>query len=921
MGSPHSQRQRRDGRRLGAEIELIREILGQVLDEQEGRSRFRRAETLRRATEDLRRRYDSEKEQALQRELRALPAEDLDFLARSFLLFMHLVNVCEVREEVRAHPEQPGFYARRSFQQLREEGIAGVVLRRALRELSATVVLTAHPTDATRWTVHSALHRIEGWIERTQSRHLSDLERQRAREQLLRETTALWQTAFIPHRKPTPIDEVRHAVHRLEGSIFTAVPQVAQVWDRAWREVFEEEPPRVGPILRLGSWIGGDRDGNPFVTATVTTEALRLYRQAVLTAYSRRLPELVEVLTSSHSQVPVSAALQQHVQDALERSQSLRNRVEGRNPDEVYRTMVNLVTLRLAGNLRENDALGPPGEFGGYAGSEEFRRDLDLMDRSLRENLGERLAGGELSSLRVAAEAFGFEFVSLDVRQHEARHRHAVSELFCPVEGPFESLPLERRQEFLEHLALMEADELPPDELLSADAREVIETLRGIGEAFDRGHDAICDLVVSNAEDSSAVLELLVLARHAGLIRRLPEGRFESRVNLVPLFESVDALERSADSMERLYESPAYREQLEARGSRQQIMLGYSDSAKDGGYLAAAFALQLAQWKLARQAREHGVQLEFFHGRGGAIGRGGGPTHRAILSQPPGTVSGRIKVTEQGEVIATKYGSVAQACHHLERFLVATFEASLAMERETGHRPPKRIWIRAMEELAEESRAAYRSLVYETPGFVDFFQLATPIDAISRLRIGSRPARRVSSGRIEDLRAIPWTFAWNQSRLLLSGWYGAGTAFAAYTSKPGNRRSPSLKQIYQGWPFFRNVIDNLEQVLAKVDLHIAERYAAMAGEASDAKALMNRIRREYRLAVRGVRAAKETPRLLARDPGLRRSLSLRMPYLDALSYLQLELLRRSREGMPDDRLADALQLTIGGVAAGLRNTG
>jgi phosphoenolpyruvate carboxylase len=605
----------------------------------------------------------------------------------------------------------------------------------------------------------------------------------------------------------------------------------------------------------------------------------------------------------------------------LKRSQQLRARVEGRNLDEIYRAMVNLVGLRLEASLRENDALGLPGEFGGYAAPDELRRDLELMDRSLRDNRGERLAQGALSSLRCAAEAFGFDFVSLDVRQHEARHRHAVSELFCPVEGPFESLSLDRRQDFLEHLALMDGDQLPPDELLSADAREVIATLRGIKEAVDRGHDPIRDLVVSNAEDSSAVLELLVLARHAGLIRRLPDGGLESCVNLVPLFESVDALKRSADSMERLYGSSAYRAQLDARGRRQQIMLGYSDSAKDGGYLAAAFALQLAQWKLARQAREHGIQLEFFHGRGGAIGRGGGPTHRAILAQPPGTVSGRIKVTEQGEVIATKYGSVAQARHHLEQFLVATFEASLALEREMGHRPPKRIWIRAVEELADASRTAYRSLVYETPGFVDFFHSATPIDAISRLRIGSRPPRREWSRRIEDLRAIPWTFAWNQSRFLLSSWYGAGTAFAAYGSRPGDSRRPSLREIYQGWPFFRNVIDNLEHVLAKVDLHIAERYAALAEDVSQAEAILSRIRREYTLAARGVRAATGTPRLLAGDPELRRSLALRKPYLDALSYLQLELLRRCREGRATERLDAALQLTIGGVAAGLRNTG
>ncbi len=433
--------------------------------------------------------------------------------------------------------------------------------------------------------------------------------------------------------------------------------------------------------------------------------------------------------------------------------------------------------------------------------------------------------------------------------------------------------------------------------------------------------DAARDVVISNTHSHRDVLEVLVLARQAGLLRRRHGAvGFESDIDVVPLFETVAGLAGAPDAMERLYNSPAYQEQLRARGRRQQIMLGYSDSTKDGGYFAANFALWRAQVALSEQADRHGVELEFFHGRGGTISRGGGPTHRAILAQPVGTVRGRIKITEQGEVIASKYGSVPSAVHHLERLVTATLEATVA--HPLANRAARPAWVAAMAELSDASRRGYRELVYETPGFVAFFEAVTPIEEIAQLRLGSRPARR-GGGSIGDLRAIPWNFAWNQNRMLLSSWFGAGTGLAAALARRGGRGR--LRAMYRGWPFFRTVIDNLQQVLAKVDLRIGASYAELAEQVPGASDMIARVHEEFRATQRGVLAVVGARKLLADDQALGRSIERRSPYVDVLSYLQLELLDRKRQGRvrprERERVEAAIQLTISGIAAGLRNTG
>ncbi len=911
------------------EVRFVAHNLDTVVLEQEGRAFLQRVEEIRELTRRLRSRYTTRDERRLQRILRQSPVGELVEVGRAFTLFLWLLNVCEQRRNARIRRRgEPGSLVA-LFRRLGRRAVPRETVEKVVGNVCATIVLTAHPTEAMRWSVRQSLDRIDGLLEARLAHGSPQVE-----EELLREITALWQTSIVPYRAPTPLDEVGQAIHTLERVLVEAVTRVAERLHEAFAAVYGAEPLVAAQPLALGSWIGGDRDGNPFVSAEVTAESLRLYRRTILSHYWRAIPPLIERLTLSEARAPVSAALRESVKHDLDRLARLRERVADRNPAELYRQKLNAIAVRLELTLEETLAHEPPGMRGGYREAAELRADLELIHESLLTGRGARLAGGPLRRLREQVASFGLQLVTLDIRQHQGKHREARSELICPVEGPLESLPLPSQQAFLEQLVLQEAPLGVTDEGLSADTIDVLDTLRGMREAVDRfDARAVRDLVISDTESEVPVLEVLVLARRAELVERRPDGSLESHVDIVPLFESIDGLHAAPTSMERLYRSPAYRRQLEARGMRQQVMIGYSDSMKDGSYLAACFGLYQVQRELAQQADRFRVRLELFHGRGGTIARGGGPTHQAILAQPPGTLGGRIKLTEQGEIIANKYGSVPSAIYHLEQILSATLEASLPEGTLGRSHPLPAAWLRTMDALAARSRESYRALVYETPGFVDAFYAMTPIEEISALRIGSRPAKRVASRRVEDLRAIPWTFAWNQSRVLLPSWYGAGTAFETFISheKGGRERALArLRAMYRGWPFFRTVIDNLRQVLAKTDLHIAGNYAALAKHVRGADEVFGRIEEELALTRRAVLAVCGERRLLADEPALRETLDLRAPYLDPLSYLQVELLERKRTGrgaegeagaVDPERIDRAIQLTINGIAAGLRNTG
>jgi phosphoenolpyruvate carboxylase len=904
--------------RLRAEVRLVGNVLGQVIREQEGKSLYALVERVRHAAIALQRRNADGDERKLRRLVTELDLDELVAIARAFTIFFQLVNVCEQRHTARSHgPKAPGS-AFDLMRRLRKSGLRADAIEAALAELRTTVVLTAHPTEATRWSVHETLARIEAVL----ASHPADGETPLS-ESLAREVTALWQTQIQRTRGPTPIDEVLQVIHTLETVFFDAVPLVHERVTRAFEAIYGR--PFVGHArpLRMGSWVGGDRDGNPAVTPAVTADALRLYRRGALGAYWRALQPVMRELTTSDQVVPVDTELRESLARDLAEVPRARERVAGREVHEVYRRKLNAIGVRLELALEETEAHEEPGARGGYPDAAAFVADLDLVDASLRANRGARLANGRLATLREQAASYGFRLACIDVREHHARHRDAVDALLCPIEGPLDSLPADAQERFIEDLFFSEAPPTRDDDELSQTAREVLATLSLLRDArgrFDR--DSVRDVVISNTSSHADVLEVLALGRQAGLVRRRPEGvGFESDIEIVPLFESLEALASARESMERLYSSRAYRAQLSARGMRQQIMLGYSNATKDGGYFAANFALWEAQAALTAQADQHGVEVEFFHGRGGTISRGGGPTHRAILAQPVGTVRGRIKITEQGEVIASKYGTVSSAVHHLERLVTATLEATVAHPlRDRSVRPG---WVDAMTELAQQSRRAYCDLIHETPSFAAIFYAMTPIEEIAGLRIGSLPARGAGGGSIRELRAIPWNFAWNQNRLLLSSWYGSGAGLEAVLARPGG--SARLQAMYRSWPFFRTVIDNLQQVLAKVDLRIGASYAELARELPGASEVVARVAQEFAATQRGVLAVVGARKLLAADPALGRSIERRSPYVDVLSYLQLELLRRKREGRVParerERVEAAIQLTINGIAAGLRNTG
>ncbi|MDH5306842.1 MAG: phosphoenolpyruvate carboxylase [Myxococcales bacterium] len=914
---------------LERELRFIEQAHDTVIREQEGEAFLARVVELRALARQLRKGFDASDERRLRRRLHDLPAERVCDIARSFTLFFWLSNVCEQRHEARIHqPGEPGTL-RAVFRKLERRGVAPDAIARAVEDLRATIVLTAHPTDAMRWSVNEALGRIERGLER---RLLADeIERGEWGAAILADITALWQTTTARHRKPTPVDEVRHALHTLESVLVHALPHVTNHLERELEAIGCDGASAARGSIALGSWIGGDRDGNPFVTAEVTREALRLYRRAVLSYYRRCLDPLIQQFTISSERVGVSDALRKSLERDLGELPALRARIAGHSTRELYRQKLNAIAVRLEANLEENESGRPLASLSGYPDADALRGDIECIRASLRANRGERLAGGALRDLAEQIDVLGFRLVSLDIRQHEGRHAEARRTLMRPAGGRFEALPADEQRAFLERVILAEEPPVMLEENLSEEVREVVATLRLVRDAareFDPR--AVRDLVISNTENATAVLELLALARHTGLVQRRSDGRLDSAVNLVPLFESIEGLRAAPLAMERLYDSAAYRAQLESRGMRQQVMLGYSDSVKDGGYLAACAALDHVQRELARQAVRHGVRLELFHGRGGTIARGGGPTHRAILAQPSGTVHGRIKLTEQGEVIASKYGSVTSAVHTLELILAATLEATLESRRADELHAIPRAWAETLDLLSEASRASYRALVYDTPEFVDVFYAMTPIDEISELNIGSRPARRSATRCIEALRAIPWTFAWNQSRVLLPSWYGAGSGFEAALAAESRaeRGLARLRAMYRRWPFFRTVIDNLRQVLAKVEIHIAASYAALARDVPGAGQVFRRIEREFEKTARIVRQIADERRLLANDPELAEMLALRAPYLDTLSYLQVELLERkrgTREGTASaeerEALDAAIHLTINGIAAGLRNTG
>lgn len=860
---------------------------------------------------------------ALERLVAELDLDELELLTRSLTRWFQLINLAEDNERVRRirsreqreRPAPRRGSIRAALERMAEHGVESEMVQAMLSHAEIRLVMTAHPTEARRRTTIDKQARLFRELRALDDRLGHGVEQ--ARERIRATVQELWGSDELRAISPTVLDEVQGGLVHFTRTLVDVVPAIHRDLDDALREYFPgvELPDR--PLLRFGSWIGGDRDGNPFVTAQRTEETLALLRTRCLRFLEGRVEMLAGRLSFSERLAPSGDRLERILAHGEEHFPEMATTLAEINPGERYR--------RALGFIRERLRASASGSAGGYDAPSALLDDLRAIERSLRAHGGEFSAAGDLRDVIWQVQVFGFHFATLDVRQHVRAHAAALDEIFREMGAE----PGYARLTDSERAALLARHIAQPRPLIPADisrfepfTREVIDTFRMIKRALDGEHRGAIDAyVISGAETPADMLEVLLFMKETSLAE---VGGAGARLRIVPLFEFGGALARAPETLDSLLRTPVYREALRAVGDHQEVMIGYSDSNKDVGYLASGWATYLAQAEIAEVLQAHGVSWVFFHGRGGAIGRGGGPTQNAILALPPGTVDGRLKMTEQGEVLTAKYTVTEIAHRELELTTSATLLSSAAAaagesEPASGLDADQRASYHAvMGEMAASSRAVYRRVVHEDPTFVDFFLGVTPVQEVSRVRIGSRPARRQVAGGIDELRAIPWVFSWTQSRIVLPAWLGLGTALRDARERHGVQ---TLREMTERWPFFRSLIANAEMGCSKADLGIARRYVAMCEQVDVRDRVWPVLEAEFKLTCAELIAVRGGSRLLDSEPVLQASIDRRNPYVDPLSFIQIELLRRRRADGEDPELARLSLLAINGIASGLRNTG
>ena len=909
---------------LRRDINLLGRVLGRVLIEQEGQDLFESEEEIRTLCKRLRFDYDPELDARLRRRIDAMSGEELRRIVRAFSVYFQLVNIAERYHRIRrrrqyeASPDNPPQRASlaSALARLKREGLDGETLSGLLEGMEIGLVLTAHPTEATRRSVRRKHARIGEMLEAMESPVLTWRERRNLEEDMAEEITLLWQTDELRVRRPEVRQEVERTLLFFEDPLISATLEAYREFEDELSRQYPENTPSLGRVLQFGSWVGGDQDGNPFVGPEMITAALGLHREVILQRHLASVLWLADHMSQSTRMIPVSAELRRSVGRDEELMPEIAEGFGGVDPNEVYRRKLLFMAERLRRALDQQAS--PPA----YADVAEFLRDLSTVRDSLLENGGERVADRGLRDVIRQAEVFGFHLATLDVRQESSTVVKAVAELVSSATGE-DLLEMDEteRAERLRGLLTDPQLRLPEPKNVSEGSRKVFETFERIRRAREEfSGSPVETFVLSMAHHASDVLCVQLLARRAGLLEVDGEGRCSANhLRVSPLFETVDDLERAPEVLRYLLEDPFYRSSLGEAGDLQEIMLGYSDSGKDAGYITSNWTLYQAQGLLSAVAGRYGVELRLFHGRGGSAGRGGGPSYQAIMAQPPETLQGRIRITEQGEVISFKYSMRGLARRNLDTVLAAVLEASA---NDTPREPEGR-WIEAMEELSAAARETYQALVYEDEDFLPFFSQASPIGELSLLNMGSRPARRVENPTVDSLRAIPWVFAWTQNRFLLPSWYGAGSALARFTAD--EEKLGLLRRMYEGWPFFRTLVDFMQMTLAKSDLRIAENYTSLVSNPAVRDLLWSRISEEHAVCVEALLLITGNDNLLDDSPVLQRSIRLRNPYVDPLSYVQVTLLRRLRtlpEDAPDREDAlNTLLLSISGISSGMLNTG
>ena len=892
---PTDQNLREDVNRLGA-------LVGEILAEQRGEAFLALVERVRVAA-ILRREAEAHTDE-LAATLDGIDPETAEAVVRAFATYFNAVNLAERVHRIRrrrdyqrdARAPQPGGLVD-ALSKLKAEGVGADELAAQLARLRIEPVFTAHPTEAVRRALLEKEQEIVRCLVEDMDRNLTPQERRADLERMRMAFTAAWQTAESPPERPTVADELEHVGFYLSDVLYRVLPVFYEMFEDALREVYDDAP-ALPTLLRFGSWVGGDMDGNPNVGADTIAASLATQRSAILSAYRRDLAKLGSVLSQSTTRVAVSEDVLDRIDDYRARFPDAAATIRARHADMPYRNLLTLMAARL-----EATELDVPL---GYDGPDGFVADLERIGRSLAAHRGEHAGGFALRRVLWRARTFGFHLAALDVRQDSAVHTEALAA--CLGDADFASRPVPER---VKRLTAVLADRAPPASVAQAAdaAGNTLAVFRTLAESRRRyGAHALGPYIVSMSRNAADALAVLALARCAG------DTGANIPIDVAPLFETVADLEAAPEVLTALLSEPRYSEHLRARGNRQVVMLGYSDSSKDAGMMASRWALQQAQIALFALGREYGVRVEFFHGRGGSISRGGGKTERAVIAAPRGTVDGLLRVTEQGEVIHRKYGIRALALRNLEQTTGAVLRATLRP------RPPElreAAWRARMREMAQVSRETYRAFVHEDAQFRDYFRAATPIDLIERLRLGSRPPKRAGSGDVSSLRAIPWVFAWSLNRCGLTGWYGVGAGFAHGIEQWGVE---TLAEMTRDWPFFAALVDDLEMVLAKSDLEIFAGYSRLAGPLHES--FFTRIEAEFDRARDAVLALKGAEDLLSGDTRLNLSIRLRNPYVDPINLLQIDLLKRWRANdRPDDADYRALVATVNGISAGVQNTG
>ncbi|HRM66639.1 MAG TPA: phosphoenolpyruvate carboxylase [Comamonas denitrificans] len=922
---------------LQEDIRLLGRILGDIIREQEGAPVFTLIEQVRQLSVGFRRDHDPEADRQLKALLTSLSTGQTVSVIRAFTYFSHLANLAEDRHHLRRRAiyERAGSAQEGSidvaFARLQKAGITPDTIAHTLAKAYVAPVLTAHPTEVQRQSILQA--------ERDIARLLAERDDISARAQLFagdkdaltpRQLAAneaqlrarveqLWQTRLLRHSKLTVADEIENALSYYETTFLHELPKLYAS--------LEEALPgqQVHSFMRMGQWIGGDRDGNPNVTAPTLELALRRQSEVALRHYLNEVHALGAELSMSSLLVKVSPAMQ-----VLALSSPDTN---SHRQDEPYRRALTAVYARLAATLTQltggreamRHAVVAQNPYGSAA---EFLQDLQTIDASLSRHNGEALAVHRLRPLIRAVQVFGFHLATVDLRQSSDKHEEVLADLLrtARIEDNYSSLDEAQRCALLQRLLcdarplrVVGAQYAP----LTASEIAIFEMAHKMLQTY--GREAILHYIISHTETVSDLLEVLLLQKEVGLMQgTLDSSTSQAQLIVVPLFETIGDLRAAATIMRDYYAVPGVAQLMQRSGGEQDIMLGYSDSNKDGGIFTSNWELYRAELALVevfdQLEADYGLRLRMFHGRGGTVGRGGGPSYQAILAQPPGTVRGQIRLTEQGEVIASKYANPDIGRRNLETLAVAMLEATLLQPT----KPATPEFLAAAQQLSDASMAAYRQLVYETPGFAEYFFTATPIREIAELNIGSRPASRKATQAIEDLRAIPWGFSWGQCRLTLPGWLGFGSAVQAFLEQPGTTREGQLQLLqtmYRQWPFFSTLLSNMDMVLAKSDLALASCYSELVADTALRTRIFDAISAEWQRTVDMLALVTGESDRLASNPALARSIRHRFPYIDPLHLLQVELVRRWRAGQNDDRLKNGIHISINGIAAGLRNTG